>query len=597
MEANEHNPLRRPFVESLIAETESEPSTVYSNAQSAYSALSEKTTALIRGRWKQIPELSIQIGTKDVIEERLTYEVRRMHAEERMRQKRQLAALRQELYERHGQDHLYRKPLSEPGFSFDLPISSKSPRSEYQNEETHYEERMRQKRKLAALRQELYERREQYRKSLSEPGFSSDLPISSKPPRSEYQNKETHYEQELASKSALSNNHEVRIFEIPCQLANHSTNALGDYGARKNFMREEYALRLGLPISRKSARKVTIGSGKEVTTVGTATVPFRFTGENEGHKLEFQLLPNCIHNVIIGKAFLKLTETFSNIANFCRRVKERVAKGISQFHLLYLGAFTPMFEGSINGQVQTALADSGSKVLLMDEAYARSIGLHIQTGHEHQTRLKFADNSVTDTVGMVYNVKWRFGHDGEFTSPYPLNFHILENAPANVVLSDTFLFDTRAFSEYHRYLIDDDDDCEDEDPLIHLLAIDIDKRKKRTEVNIASFSLADLRHLELVRRGEEADHISTLSKANGTAAQIIENERCAEWDRTFTAVHTKDRPQSLQLLSVAAVSQIQSTTSSHSSTSGLKGSRSNQTHKRGFLKFSTWLKRGILSTS
>lgn len=142
-----------------------------------------------------------------------------------------------------------------------------------------------------------------------------------------------------------------------------------------------------------------------MTTVGATSVPLRFSGEDKAHNLEFQLLPNCIHNVIIGKPFLKLTKTFSNVANFCRRVKERVARGISQFHFLYLGGFSPMFDGSINGQVQTALAGSGSKVLLMDESYARNIRLHIENGHEHRTRLKFADSSVTDTVGIAYNVE------------------------------------------------------------------------------------------------------------------------------------------------------------------------------------------------
>ncbi|KAI1830307.1 hypothetical protein DTO013E5_8891 [Penicillium roqueforti] len=267
-------------------------------------------------------------------------------------------------------------------------------------------------------------------------------------------------------------------------------------------MKEKYAISLGLPISQNATCEITIGSGNQVTTTGTATVPFRLSSENEVHNLEFQLLPNCIHDVIIGKPFLKLTRTFSNVVNFYRRVKKRFAKGISQFHLLYLGASTPMFEGSINGQ-----------------AYARSIGVHIHTRHEYQTRLKFADNSVTETAGMAYDVEWRFGHDDEFTSPYPLDFHILKNAPANVVLSDSFLFDTKAFPQY---------------------------------LNVTSSSLADLRYLELGRHGEEADRISTLPGAKGTAAQTIEDEQCAEWDRKFAAVRAKDQLQKLQLLFAVA---------------------------------------------
>src|SRR5579871_2150379 len=47
-----------------------------------------------------------------------------------------------------------------------------------------------------------------------------------------------------------SKDREVRIFEIPGLLAEYSTKALGDYGAKKNFIKEEYAVRLGLPINR-----------------------------------------------------------------------------------------------------------------------------------------------------------------------------------------------------------------------------------------------------------------------------------------------------------------------------------------------------------
>jgi hypothetical protein len=46
-----------------------------------------------------------------------------------------------------------------------------------------------------------------------------------------------------------SKDQEVRIFEIPGLLAKHSTKALGDYGAKKNFIKEEFAIRLGLPIN------------------------------------------------------------------------------------------------------------------------------------------------------------------------------------------------------------------------------------------------------------------------------------------------------------------------------------------------------------
>jgi hypothetical protein len=264
-----------------------------------------------------------------------------------------------------------------------------------------------------------------------------------------------------------------QVFEIPSYLnQNHLTNSLGDYCARFNFMREDYAHRLGLRIDRHQTHKVMIGSGKTTSTAGTAITTFRFQDESESYPLTFHLLPNCIHNVILGKPFLKATRTFSNLIHFASRVKQRIMKGITQHHLLYLGDSTPRFQGLVNGIPQEALADSGAKVMVMDEDYARSIGLYINSDSEHRIKLRFADNSTAYTSGMTHGVEWKFGF-GDHNNPHLLDFYVLKNAPANVILSDMFLFGTKAFSQYECYLVDDDDD-DDDGYDVFFFAIDID---------------------------------------------------------------------------------------------------------------------------
>lgn len=271
-----------------------------------------------------------------------------------------------------------------------------------------------------------------------------------------------------------SNPKAIRVFEIPGLLGTHSANALGDYAAKENFMRKSFAIKLGLKINYLMVKKFIIGSGEKITTSGVVTSPFRFNTEKEEHSVIFHLIPDCIHDVILGKHFLKATRTFSDLPNFARRVKERIIRGIPQFHLLYLDNSSPRFEGFINGSPQTALADSGSTVMIMDEAYARSRGLSIDTRKEHRIRLRFADNSTTYTSGFVTGIEWRFGRDLDTTSPvHTLGFYILKNSPTDVILCDTFLFDTGAFSKYNDYLVDD----EDEDNESCFLAIDVDKHQ------------------------------------------------------------------------------------------------------------------------
>lgn len=234
-------------------------------------------------------------------------------------------------------------------------------------------------------------------------------------------------------------------------------------------MKEEFARKLRLDIDQSQSSEVTIGSGKKVITTGVARTTFRFKEEAEDYPLVFHILPSCIHNVILGKGFLKATKTFSNLVNKARRIKERILDGISHHHLLYLGDSAPHFEGLINGVPEDALADSGAKVLVMDESYAMRLGLSVERGKSHRTRLKFADESTAYTSGMTYGVEWKFGHGGD-SERFLLDFHVLKNAPANVILSDEFLFGTDAFSEYECFLVDEDD--EDDDAFF--FAIDVD---------------------------------------------------------------------------------------------------------------------------
>ncbi|KAF2652006.1 hypothetical protein K491DRAFT_72355 [Lophiostoma macrostomum CBS 122681] len=354
---------------------------------------------------------------------------------------------------------------------------------------------------------------------------------------------------------------ERNIYEIPSYLEQaHLTQALGDSGAKHNFMKEEYALQLGLSINHQDQTEVTIGSGKKVATTGTVQATFRFKNESKMYSLRFHLLPRCLHNVILGRVFLKATGTFKTLANFLQRVVQRSVKGNLPHHLLYLGDSAPTFSGRLNGMAQDALADSGSKVLVMDEDYARTIGLPIVSGSQYSTKLKFADETTTYTSGMTHGVKWEFGPGG-VSEVYELDFHILKNAPANVILSDSFLFGTNAFSQFDCYLADEDD----EDADTYFYAIDVDEDYSPSRFTSMSFSngsplrrftftkdssphrfnnsisFSTMRHFELVRRGEEEDRISNLSPRLQLEAWNREHERQRQWDERMRRLETRQQ--------------------------------------------------------
>ncbi|CAO2657900.1 Nn.00g071600.m01.CDS01 [Neocucurbitaria sp. VM-36] len=314
------------------------------------------------------------------------------------------------------------------------------------------------------------------------------------------------------------------VYNIPGVLAqNHRIKALGDTAAKLNFMHEAEAIRRGFPIDRKNVRQVTITRDHSASTTGTTQVPFSFESEKDTHLLTFHLLPDCVHKVILGKAFLKATNTFSVLKNFARRVQRRVVKGLTDYALLYLGESAPKFTGLLNGRPRQALADSGANCLIMDEDFARKQGLPIVAGEEHRATVRFADNTTARTSGMTFGVRWEFGLGGVGTE-HELDFHILKGAPADVILSDEFIFGTNAFVEYDCYLVDDDDDDEEADA--YFFGIQIDK-SYRTKDSVPEQLSED------IRRSKEDDRINNLPLEEQEAERQKEKHRRAEWDARY----------------------------------------------------------------
>lgn len=279
-------------------------------------------------------------------------------------------------------------------------------------------------------------------------------------------------------KSQESPTHGYNVtYAIPGQIRDRdqlerSSDALADYCAKHNFLSGKYATELGLSTNLHEATTITIGSGKKIKTLGTATTQFSFRGEQKVYDLIFHVLPNCVRDVVLGKPFLRATRTLQDARKFASRIVKKTGSMLMRHEFYFLGDSAPTFTGSINGIHSKALADCGSSVLVMDQDHALSLGLHVD--RSSQTRLLFADGSSKYTTGVTQGVRWQFGPELDAEEHY-LDFHILENAPAPVVLSDTFLFDTQAYSKYDCYLLDDGDEAlldEDDDGFFCHITVD-----------------------------------------------------------------------------------------------------------------------------
>jgi hypothetical protein len=117
--------------------------------------------------------------------------------------------------------------------------------------------------------------------------------------------------------------------------------------------------------------------------------------------------------------------------------------------LRLLGAPKQRIFGSIKGCTAVALPDTGSDVMLMSKQYAEKhrLILWVSTDSADRTCLEFADGSLANTYGMVFDVRWRFGKKVDSTSRF-CDFHIMDGLPYDVILSNDFLFESKAFSQF-----------------------------------------------------------------------------------------------------------------------------------------------------
>jgi hypothetical protein len=119
-----------------------------------------------------------------------------------------------------------------------------------------------------------------------------------------------------------------------------------------------------------------------------------------------------------------------------------------------LGAPKQRILGSIKGCTAVALPDTGSDVMLMSKQYAEKHRLihWVSTDSADRTCLEFADGSLANTYGIAFGVEWRFGKE-DLTSR-SCDFHIMDGLPYDVILSNDFLFESKAFSQFKDFFFE-----------------------------------------------------------------------------------------------------------------------------------------------
>ena len=232
-----------------------------------------------------------------------------------------------------------------------------------------------------------------------------------------------------------------------------------DNQSAHDIVSHDYAKRKHLEINNSNQGRLRTARGSQVNALGTIALTVRFAEESKEYIREFQVLPKCVHDIILGSPFLRLTQTFTK---FRHRVVKKL-RGTSMRHRVCLtGSSQEMLSGWANGQSILALPDTGSDICLMSLRYAQERGYHIDTDLKHRKLLEFVDGSTAETFGRVEGFQWEFDRsDIHLHSP---EVHVLENLQTDLLLGYEFLEDCDAFgtheelfteAELHDGIVDD----------------------------------------------------------------------------------------------------------------------------------------------
>jgi predicted aspartyl protease len=186
-------------------------------------------------------------------------------------------------------------------------------------------------------------------------------------------------------------------------------SAFPDTGAAANYISLPYAQRHGLVIKGNVRQSVKVGEGSIIRVVGTTTLPFSFAEETKQHDLTFHVIRKSVHDVILGSAFLRTSETFTRFAHRVgRKIRETISHGIHR--LCFLGS-QQYVNGLANDVEVDAVPDTGADVSVMSTRFADDNGFEVNDDEQHQILFGFADGSTARAYGVVRDVAWRFGSD------------------------------------------------------------------------------------------------------------------------------------------------------------------------------------------
>jgi hypothetical protein len=242
-----------------------------------------------------------------------------------------------------------------------------------------------------------------------------------------------------------------RQWEIPGRIGGILTAAFPDSGSSRDTVSHDFVKKhfSNHAINFKSVCDIKIPNGTMVQSLGELQLPFQFEGESMAHIRSFAVLKTCVHDVVLGKTFLRITKTLTQFRN---RLREKIIRCFGSRRIHLMGNPDEIL-GQVGGYLTSACPDTGSDIMAISSHFCQQRGYIIDDSEEHKIKVQFADGSFGWTQGKVSGLDWRFGHDQSLSDSFLVDFYVLQNLPCDVILSNEFLFDNNVFNRFEEFFV------------------------------------------------------------------------------------------------------------------------------------------------
>ena len=240
---------------------------------------------------------------------------------------------------------------------------------------------------------------------------------------------------------------------LPMIIGGKEIKAQHDSGAeRANFIDCDLAskLKLRLRNEKGDCKRFTMGNGKIVKALGRVKAVCAFAkGAETKMKCWFYVLNEMASPLIMGSQFLEKTRTLSDHVH---RLEDCIPNPVISPMVNLIGSTQHAkrrFTAHIDHRLTLINADTGSDLDLMSSTYVRAHGYQLDRRRRCRKRVRFADNTVAETIGQVQATLTLC--DG---STYLKVFDILPNLTSDVLLGQFTLEEINAFTFHRNSFVD-----------------------------------------------------------------------------------------------------------------------------------------------